>query len=118
MLKRKKEEIKTGYALGKTGFKEAKEELTETTQDAGEMSDSGTVLIHNDAWNYLVDAAHKEMKKHAEQGPYAIVERLVKDSKVKQFIKEGKMKNNFLEEQILQAVSEAVTRYGDELSKK
>ena len=105
------------HALGKTEYKEAKEDMMNVGQEAGEMQEPGTVLMHNDAWNYLVEKAHAEMKKHAEQGPYAIVERLVKDSKIKQFIKQGKIKNEFLEEQIIQAVSEAVARYGEELGK-
>ncbi|MBI5332089.1 MAG: hypothetical protein HZB65_00800 [Candidatus Aenigmarchaeota archaeon] len=105
------------HALGKTEYREAKQGIVDAIQERGEAQEPGTVLMHNSAWNYLVEKAHAEMKKHAEQGPYAIVERLVKDSKVKQFIKEGKLKNEFLEEQIIQAVSEAAARYGEELGK-
>ena len=98
---KRKDKIKTMHALGKTGYKEAKEDMMNAGQEAGEMQEPGTVIMHNDAWNYLVDKTVKELEKHAEQGPYAIVERLMKDSKVKQFIKDGKIKNEFLEEQIL-----------------
>ncbi|MFH0836646.1 MAG: hypothetical protein V1870_00800 [Candidatus Aenigmatarchaeota archaeon] len=103
MLKRKKEEIKTGYALGKTGFREAKEDIRGIGK---KKTDYSEFALDSDIFNELVAIAMVILSSNMNDSPDKILERFENHKRVKGLLETSAINQGDLRD----ALDEAMNR--------
>ncbi|MBI5332092.1 MAG: hypothetical protein HZB65_00815 [Candidatus Aenigmarchaeota archaeon] len=103
MFKRKKEEIKTMHALGKTGYKQAKENI----RDIGKKkTDYSQFSLDPDIFSELVSIAMVVLSSNRDASPDKILEKFENHKRVKRLLEKDVVNQGDLRD----ALDEAMNR--------